>query len=76
MPIKLTESEIDEQFQKADEKELQFDPSDNQDITFKFDTRIAQGWLRAIWLREGILLRIEQCQHTDYMTNSRPPIGH
>ncbi len=76
MTIKLTESEIDEQFQKADEKELQFDPSDDQDITFKFDTQIAQGWLRAIWLREGILLRIEQCQHTDYLTISRPPIGH
>ena len=72
MTIKLTEAEFEEQLHAAGQKELQFDPFDKQDITWKHSARIAQGWLREIWLREGIYLKVEQCQHIDYVTISRP----
>ena len=54
MTIKLTEDEFWEQFQAADAEELQWDAADELDIVEKFDARIAQGWWRTIWLREGI----------------------
>lgn len=65
MTTRLTEDEFWEQFQEANEEQLQSDASDELDVTKKFDARIAQGWWREIWLREGIYLGINQAQHGD-----------
>ena len=65
MTIKLTEDEYWEQFQAADAEELQWDAADELDIVEKFDARIAQGWWRTIWLREGIRIEINQAQHRE-----------
>lgn len=62
MAIKLTEAEIEEQFQEAGEEELQWDPLDKLDITYKFDNRISNGWRREIQLREGTELHFDQHQ--------------
>ncbi|MEM9220367.1 MAG: AraC family transcriptional regulator [Cyanobacteria bacterium P01_F01_bin.150] len=68
MTIRLTEAEVEEQFQEADEEELQFDPADERDITLKYDTRFAQGWRREIDLREdGIRLEIDQSQSKEHV---------
>ena len=65
MTIKLTGGNFREQFQAADEEELRWDAADELDIVRKFDTRIAQGWWRTVWLREGISLAINKAQHSD-----------
>ncbi|MEM9008832.1 MAG: AraC family transcriptional regulator [Cyanobacteria bacterium P01_F01_bin.86] len=65
MTIRLTDAEVEEQYQEADEEELQFDPSDQLDITLKYDARFSQGWLRRIDLREGLRLEIDQSQAID-----------
>ncbi|MEM7061662.1 MAG: AraC family transcriptional regulator [Cyanobacteria bacterium P01_B01_bin.77] len=65
MVIRLTEYECEEQFQEANADELNWDPIDELDSTWKYDARFAQGWLRIIDLREGIALRIDQSQSTD-----------
>ncbi|MEM8780045.1 MAG: AraC family transcriptional regulator [Cyanobacteria bacterium P01_G01_bin.49] len=65
MTIRLTEDEFFGQFQEADEEQLQWDASDDLDVTYKFDARMAQGWWRDIWLREGIYLGINKAQHGD-----------
>ena len=71
MTIRLTEAELYEQFQEADEAKLLFDPIDKLDTTLKFDGRFAQGWQREIELREGIYLNIAQIQNEDrVMVNS------
>ncbi|MEO0704083.1 MAG: AraC family transcriptional regulator [Cyanobacteria bacterium J06649_5] len=59
MTIKLTGDEFWEQFQEAEEEQLQRDPSDKLDITYKFDTRLSQGWKREIDLREGLSIYID-----------------
>lgn len=73
MTIKLTEPEFDEQLQETDKEELCFDPHDERDITYKFGARFMQGWLRKVWLREGIFLHIEKSQLTDDLTIIHPP---
>lgn len=65
MTIELTGDDIDEQFQEASEEQLQWDPSDELDITYKFDARISHGLRRRIFLREGIILRLDQHKLTD-----------
>ena len=65
MTIEITEDEIYEQFQEAGEEQLQWDPSDELDITYKFDARISQGWSREIRLREGIIIALDQHRLTD-----------
>ena len=65
MTIRLTWDECEEQFQEASEEKLQFDPSDELDVTLKYDARYARGWLRRIDLREGIQLEIDKSQSTD-----------
>lgn len=76
MTIKLTLDEFHEQFQEAKEEELQWDASDELDIVKKFDTRIAQGWWRTIWLREGIRIEINQAQHRDRVRVKYPEMKH
>ena len=65
MTIRLTEADVEEQFQEANEEELQFDPTDGLDITLKYDARFSQGWRREIDLREGICLSIDQTRSVD-----------
>lgn len=65
MTNRLTAEEVNEQFQEAEEEELRFDPSDELDITLKYDARFARGWLRKIDLREGIYMRIDRSRSTD-----------
>lgn len=65
MTIELTDNDIEEQFQEAEEEQLQWDPSDELDITHKFGARISQGWRREVWLREGILLFVDQHKLND-----------
>lgn len=65
MTIRLTEDEFYEQFQEADEEQLQWDASDELDVTSKFDARFGQGWERRIWLRKGIYLQIQKGQYSD-----------
>ena len=50
MTIKLTSDEFWEQFQEDEEEDLKWDASDKLDVVKKFDTRIASGWWRTIWL--------------------------
>lgn len=76
MTIKLTSDEFYEQFQEAKEEELQWDVSDKLDVVKKFDTRIAQGWWRTIWLREGIRVEINQAQHRDRVIVNFPETKH
>ena len=72
MTIELTYDDFFiEQFQEAEEEELQWDASDNLDVTYKFDTRISQGWIRNIRLREGLRLLIDRHQPIDQLTISR-----
>ncbi|MEO0374933.1 MAG: AraC family transcriptional regulator [Cyanobacteria bacterium P01_A01_bin.17] len=65
MTIELTANDLDEQFQEADEEQIQWDPLDELDVTYKFDARISQGWGREILLREGIQLNFHQHNLTD-----------
>ena len=65
MTIELTKDQFYEQFQEANEEEIQWDSSDKLDITYKFDTQISEGWWRKIWLRKGIQLEINKAQHCD-----------
>lgn len=67
MTIRLKGNEFDEQFQEADEEQLQWDASDELDIIYKSDTRITQGWRREIELREGIELIIDRHQLFDHL---------
>ncbi len=65
MTISLTSQEYFELFQEADQEQLQFDPSDELDTTYKYDGRIIRGWRRCIQLRKGIRLLIinEKCHN-------------
>ena len=65
MTISLTYKEFSEFFQEADEEELLFDPSDELDITKKYDGRLLQGWVRSIQLRGGMRLKIEKARNSD-----------
>lgn len=65
MTIELTRDQFYEQFQAADEEQLQWDPSDERDITYKFDAHISQGWRREIELRAGLWLNIDHHQQVD-----------
>lgn len=67
MTIKLTDAELKEQYQEADEEALQFDPTDKLDNTLKFNSKFSQGWERKIDLREGIELEISQIRNRDRM---------
>ncbi|MEM9219977.1 MAG: AraC family transcriptional regulator [Cyanobacteria bacterium P01_F01_bin.150] len=73
MTIKLTIDEVDEQYQEADDEALQWDVGDERDITLKYDARFAQGWRRAIYLREDrICLEIDQSQSKDRVIVNGP----
>lgn len=65
MTIRVKLDEFNEQYQEADEEQLQWDASDELDIAYKFDARFSQGWSRKIWLRDGIKLYISQMQNKD-----------
>lgn len=68
MTIELTHDEFFiEQFQEAKAEKLQWDASDELDITYEFDTCISQGWMRNVQLREEILLFIDRHQPTDQL---------
>ena len=43
MTIRLTEAQLEEQFQEVETEELQFDPGDKLDVTQKYASRSAQG---------------------------------
>ncbi|NEP19942.1 MAG: AraC family transcriptional regulator, partial [Leptolyngbya sp. SIO4C1] len=51
MTIKVTMDEFNNQFQEADEVQLQWDATDELDRIYKFDARFSQGWRREIQLR-------------------------
>ncbi|MEM9091951.1 MAG: AraC family transcriptional regulator [Cyanobacteria bacterium P01_F01_bin.53] len=72
MTIRLTQDDVEEQYQEADEEALQFDPNDGLDITWKYDARFSQGWRREIELREGMYLYIDQSQATDRLIVESP----
>ncbi|MGD1921025.1 MAG: helix-turn-helix transcriptional regulator [Pleurocapsa sp.] len=72
MTIKLTLDEFYEQFQEAEEEELQWDVLDDRDSTYKFDTRISHGWRREIELREGLWLFIDRHQQKDRLVIKNP----
>ena len=72
MTIELTQEEFWEQLQEANEEELQWYPSDELDITCKFDTHISQGWWREVELREGLWLTIDRHQPTDRLVITEP----
>lgn len=65
-----------EQFQEADEEELQWDASDELDVIYKFDARISKGWKRSVQLREGIWLIIDRHQPTDRLIINRSGERH
>ena len=65
MTIQLTLDQFHEQLIETDETELQWDTSDKQDVTYKFDTHISEGWWREIELREGLSLDIDRHQPVD-----------
>ncbi|MEO0373143.1 MAG: AraC family transcriptional regulator [Cyanobacteria bacterium P01_A01_bin.17] len=67
MTIRLTHIDFEGQFQEAAEEELQQDPSDNLDMTYKFDAQISNGWRREIELRQGLWLHIENHQLSDQL---------
>ncbi len=74
MPMKLTYREFcDDKIQNTEEPELQWDTTDELDITQKFDARISQGWWRNIWLREGIFITIYRHQPTECIKMIYPP---
>ena len=72
MTIELTWTQFEEQFQETDEKQLQRNPSDELDITCKFDAHISHGWRREIELREGLWLYIDRHQLTDRLILNCP----
>lgn len=72
MTIRLTQAELEEQFQEAGEEELHFDPSDELDTTWKFMIQFVQGWQRRIDLRKGIHLEISQSQPSDFAIITNP----
>jgi AraC-like DNA-binding protein len=76
MTIRLTDDEVEEQYQEADEEVLQWDAADELDVTLKYDARFAQGWQRRIDLREGIHLIIDQSQSTDRTIVDCPEINY
>ncbi|MEM1310067.1 MAG: AraC family transcriptional regulator [Cyanobacteria bacterium P01_H01_bin.153] len=73
MTIELTyEDFFVKQFQETCEEELQWDASDNLDITYKFDAQISKGWRREIELREGLRFEIDRHQLIDHTVVSCP----
>ncbi|MEO1396052.1 MAG: AraC family transcriptional regulator [Cyanobacteria bacterium J06634_5] len=72
MTIKVTMDEFDSQFQEADEEELQWDASDELDLTYKFDACFSRGWSRRIQLREGIKLSIDRHQPVGRLILNEP----
>ena len=72
MTIKLTEDEFWGQFQETDEEQLQWNASNGLNNTLTFNSRLAQGWWRNIWLREGIYIGINQAQHSDRIIIKSP----
>ncbi|MEM9276600.1 MAG: AraC family transcriptional regulator [Cyanobacteria bacterium P01_F01_bin.143] len=74
MTIKLTVDEVEEQFQEVNEEELNFDPTDELDITRKYDIQFDQGWRREIELREGVLLQIARSQTIDHIVVEYPDL--
>ncbi|MEM9220369.1 MAG: AraC family transcriptional regulator [Cyanobacteria bacterium P01_F01_bin.150] len=68
MTIKLTEEEFYEQLEETEEEELEWDISDERDVTYKFDAQISQGWLREVDLRNGLYLYIDRHQLVDQIT--------
>ncbi|MEM8780283.1 MAG: AraC family transcriptional regulator [Cyanobacteria bacterium P01_G01_bin.49] len=72
MTIRVTLDEFEEQFQEAAEEKLQWDTSDELDITYKFNARFSQGWSRKIRLRDGIVLCIDRHQPADHLLIDDP----
>ncbi|MEM9093070.1 MAG: AraC family transcriptional regulator [Cyanobacteria bacterium P01_F01_bin.53] len=48
------------QFKAPEQQELSFDTTDKQDMTVHRSDRFIEGWMRWIWLREGMFLLIEK----------------
>lgn len=65
MTVSLTWHDYREQFKESDQEELHFDAADKQDSTRRCLGRSIEGWLRWIYLREGITLLIENTQNHD-----------
>mgnify|MGYP001793631466 CR=1 FL=1 len=72
MPIELTHNQFREQFQITDEAQLQWDAADEQDVTYKFDSKISSGWLRKICLRPGLWLYVDRHQQVDHLKIKYP----
>ena len=72
MTISLTWREYTEQFKAPDQPELHFDPADKQDYTWRYAGRFFEGWIRWIWLRQGIALQIENTQNQDRLLLKLP----
>ncbi|NEP20199.1 MAG: hypothetical protein F6J97_25500, partial [Leptolyngbya sp. SIO4C1] len=72
MTIRLTLDELWERHLQKAEENLQWDSSDKLDTTYHFDTQIAQGWQREIFLREGIFLKIYSAQQCDQLLIDNP----
>ncbi|MEM6839793.1 MAG: AraC family transcriptional regulator [Cyanobacteria bacterium P01_C01_bin.120] len=71
MTIFLTRKELLEQLQEADER-LHIDASDELDVVLKHNGQFCQGWIRYIYLRKGILLRIHSTQMRDRLVIYTP----
>ncbi|MEM7061665.1 MAG: AraC family transcriptional regulator [Cyanobacteria bacterium P01_B01_bin.77] len=76
MTIELTSDQFEAQFQETEACELQWDPSDELDITYQFDSRISQGWRREIDLRDGLWLQIDRHQQNDHLVIKSPEYQH
>ena len=72
MTISLNWQEYREQFKESDQKELHCDATDKQDSTRHYSGQFIKGWLRWIWLREGIVLLIEKTQNRDQLILELP----
>ena len=67
MTVSLTWHDYREQFKASDQEELHFDATDKQDSTRRYLGQFIEGWLRWIYLREGITLLIENTQNHDQL---------
>ncbi|MEO0987540.1 MAG: AraC family transcriptional regulator [Cyanobacteria bacterium J06639_14] len=72
MTISLSWLEYIEQFKASGQEELRFDATDKQDIAWHYSGEFVEGWLRWIYLREGITLLIEKTQNQDRLILELP----
>ena len=60
------------QFEESGHEELHFDAADKQDLTLRYPGKFTEGWIRAIGLREGMYLQIENTRNQDRLIVGLP----